>query len=167
MMARGKSIHIGVNQLDPAHYGFDGKLRACENDAKSMRTIASSLGYESTLLLTDEATSTNVMKALSTAAEDLNAGDILLLTYAGHGSQVPDVNGDEDDRLDETWCLYDRMLLDDELYRLWSQFKSGVRIVMVSDSCHSGTMARFYAENAFTIEPLLRTYQPKPERSPE
>jgi hypothetical protein len=72
----------------------------------------------------------------------------LLLTYSGHGGQIPDVNGDEADQQDETWVLFDRELIDDELYQLWSQFAAGVRIFMLSDSCHSGTVARmmFYSQ---------------------
>ena len=34
------------------------------------------------------------------------------------------------------------MLIDDELYELWSRFADDVRIVMISDSCHSGTVSR-------------------------
>ena len=68
---------------------------------------------------------------------------MFLLTYSGHGSQVPDKNGDEtEDGYDETWVLYDRQLVDDELYALWSKFAAGVRIVVLSDSCHSGTAIR-------------------------
>ena len=154
-MPRGISIHIGVNQIDPAHYGTDGILRGCENDARAMHSIASSQGYETSLLLTRDATSAKVLKALYSAAERLAPGDILLLTYAGHGSQIPDSDGDEDDRRDETWCLYDRMMVDDELYRTWAQFKPGVRVFMLSDSCHSGTVAREYALLNESIQPLV------------
>jgi hypothetical protein len=38
--------------------------------------------------------------------------------------------------------LYDRQLVDDELYGLYAGFKSGVRILVLSDSCHSGTVTR-------------------------
>ena len=41
-----------------------------------------------------------------------------LLTYSGHGGQINDVNNDEPDGLDETWALYDRELVDDELYAM-------------------------------------------------
>jgi metacaspase-1 len=77
------------------------------------------------------------------AAKALKAGDIFMLTYAGHGSFVPDFSGDEkEDGQDETWCLFDRQLLDDEIYEWWTWFREGVRIVVVSDSCHSGTIIR-------------------------
>ena len=61
---------------------------------------------------------------------------------------IADRNFDEPDGRDETWCLYDGMLLDDELYRLWAEFQPGVRIVVLSDSCHSGTVTRGQAFRA-------------------
>ena len=143
-MARGISIHIGLNRVDPAQYdGWDGALGGCINDATEMSNIAQQNGfYPITVLLDDQATSTQVLEEISSAATSLEAGDILFLTYSGHGGQVPDVNGDEEDGNDETWVLFDRMLMDDELYLLWSQFAPGVRIVMLSDSCHSGTLLK-------------------------
>lgn len=151
-MARGISVHIGLNSVDSNHYsGWSGNLRACENDARDMQSVADTCGYESRLLLTKDATSAGVLKAFAEAARVLAAGDVFLLTYSGHGGQVPDVNGDETDGMDETWCLYDRMLLDDELYRCWSSFAAGVRIFMLSDSCHSGTMSRFYIESGINL----------------
>ena len=44
--------------------------------------------------------------------------------------------------MDETWVCHDRQLIDDELYELWGKFKAGVRILVLSDSCHSGTVTR-------------------------
>jgi metacaspase-1 len=38
--------------------------------------------------------------------------------------------------------LYDRQLVDDELYDLWQDFKAGVRILVLSDSCHSGSVTK-------------------------
>jgi len=141
--SKGISINIGLNRVDPNHYdGWSGQLAACEFDAQDLYAIAQQQGFTSTLLLTADATSQAVLDALSDAANELNSGDILLLTYSGHGSQVPDTNGDEADDLDETWVLYDRQLVDDELYAMFSRFKAGVRIFVLSDSCHSGTVAR-------------------------
>lgn len=153
-MAKGLSIHLGLNSVDPKHYnGWDGQLRACENDARDMQQIADSQGYHSVLLLTGEATSDHLLKQLAVAASTLSKGDILFLTYSGHGGQMPDVNGDEDDGYDETWCLYDRQFIDDEFSKMWAQFEPGVRIVMLSDSCHSGTVAKFVPMDTAEVKP--------------
>ncbi len=150
-MPKGVSIHIGLNRVDAVHYqGWDGRLTACEFDAKDMLAIAKSKGFASSqLILTQDATSANVIAAITAAAAACKSGDLVLLTYSGHGGQVPDTNHDESrlptglkDKYDETWVLYDRQLVDDELYALWRKFKAGVRLVVLSDSCHSGTVTR-------------------------
>jgi len=142
-MSRGISVHLGLNRINPAHYGTDGALRGCVSDAKSMQQIAQKTGFATTLLLNEEATSKRLFAFLKDAQRQLESGDMLLITYAGHGSQVPDLNHDEaPDGKDETWCTFDRMVVDDELGEAWSRFATGVRIVLVSDSCHSATIAR-------------------------
>ena len=138
-MAKGLSIHIGVNEVSAAHYaGWTGPLAACEADAMDMHDLARSLGYAAHPLLTRAA----VLADLDRAAKDLVAGDILFVSYAGHGGQLPDENGDEDDDVDETWCLYDGQLCDDEIAVAWSKLAPGVRVILLSDSCHSGSVSR-------------------------
>ena len=145
-MAHGMSLHIGINRVDPAKYGgWDGKLIACENDARDMEQLAREAKVEDrTVLLTADATVDNVTAELRKAARVLAAGDILFLTYSGHGGQVPDSNGPEDepDRLDETLVLYDREYIDDELYKEFDDFAEGVRIFVCLDCCHSGSGIR-------------------------
>lgn len=143
---RGMSLHIGLNTVSPSSYPFPvPPLRGCINDANDMATLARSHGITNPaprLLLDSAATADAVIAAIREAATALQTGDLFFLTYSGHGSQVVDVAGDETDRFDETWVLWDRQLLDDELRALWGQFRSGVRIFLLSDSCHSGTVAR-------------------------
>jgi len=106
------------------------------------KKIADSLGYLSMTILNEEATADRIISEIGQAVYNLEENGILLLTYSGHGGQMPDANGDEDDGKDETWVLYDRQLIDDELYNLWNQFNNGARIFLLSDSCHSGTISR-------------------------
>lgn len=137
------SLHIGLNGVSGAAYGgWTGPLAACEFDANDMAAIAKSRGIKSTVLLTKKGTRANALAGIRGAAKALRAGDLLFLTYSGHGGQVPDTNGDEPDKKDETWCLYDGQLIDDELYFELSRFAAGVRILVLSDSCHSGTVTR-------------------------
>lgn len=141
---RAVSLHVGLNAVSGTHYdGWTGPLSACEADANDMAAIAKTKGAKSTLLLTKDATREKTLAAIRAAAKTLKAGDLFFLTYSGHGGQIPDsVNGDEADHKDETWCLYDGELLDDELYYELSRFERGVRILVLSDSCHSGTVTR-------------------------
>jgi hypothetical protein len=142
-MATGLSLHIGVNRVDTKHYqGWDGLLNACEADADDLERIAAGRGFLTQILKTEGATRSAVIRAIRDACDKLHAGDIFYLSYSGHGGQLPDLNGDEDDTLDETWCLYDGELIDDELAALWARFASGVRILVTSDCCHSGTATR-------------------------
>ena len=137
------SLHIGLNAVNPAAYeGWAGPLAACEFDANDMAALAKSKGMKPTVLLTKMATRAAVLSALRSAAKSLKAGSLFFLSYSGHGGQVPDTNRDEPDKKDETWCLYDGQLIDDELYLELSRFAAGVRVLMLSDSCHSGSVAR-------------------------
>lgn len=145
-MTQGISLHVGVNSVDPGMYGgWDGRLVACEHDARDMEALAEETGFQDrTLLLTAEATVENVTAGLRRAARILGPGDMLTFTYSGHGGQVPDLNGpdDEPDRLDETLVLYDREFVDDELYEELAGFAEGVRICVILDCCHSGSGIR-------------------------
>lgn len=157
------SLHIGLNSVNPAHYaGWDGQLKACEFDAQDMAGLAKTQGMKPTLLLSKQATRAKVLAQLAAAAKALKAGDLFFLSFSGHGGQVPDAEGDENDGLDETWCLYDAQLLDDELYLAFAQFAAGVRILLLSDSCHSGTVAKTGPPSAFQSDtgPRARAMPP-------
>lgn len=153
-MAKGIALTMGLNSVDPAHYGgWSGDLTACEADAQDMADIAHSKGFDVTKLLTKQATRKGFENALSKAAGTLKSGDILILSYSGHGGQLPDRNGDEDDKMDETWCLYDGEVVDDEIYSLLGKFQPGVRVLVFSDSCHSGSAikAAFYGSKGMPL----------------
>jgi hypothetical protein len=141
---RAVSLHIGLNLVSPAGYnGWDGKLSGCEGDARTYESIAMAEGFATNHLLTPDATSKNVLDFVKQIATSLKSGDIFMFTYAGHGGQKPNNSADqEDDGMDETWCLYDRELLDDEINNALADFAPGVSIVLISDSCHSGTIQR-------------------------
>ncbi|HMB74346.1 MAG TPA: caspase family protein [Gammaproteobacteria bacterium] len=166
-MATGVSLHIGINDVDPTCYdGWNDPLGGCERDADDMHALAVEQGFLATLLKSPDATRDAVYQAVRDAAARLRKGDIFLLTYAGHGGQVLDVSGDEKDDpgatviegdiddTDETWCLYDGQLLDDELRALWPEFAAGVRILVISDSCHSGSATRAIDAGAHTAADL-------------
>jgi len=97
---------------------------------------------------------------------------VVLFQFSGHGSQVPDVDGDEADKLDETLVTYDSQdvqgknfdITDDEIFALTSQLKKYTdNIVYIFDSCHSGSGTR-NAEDARRLP--ARTTVPEPVSLP-
>ena len=97
---------------------------------------------------------------------------VVLFQYSGHGSQVPDVDGDEADKLDETLVTYDSQdiqgknwdITDDEIFALTSELKKYTdNIVYIFDSCHSGSGTR-NAEDARRLP--ARTTVPEPVAMP-
>lgn len=151
-MSKALALLVGLKGVDPAKYrGWDGTngCSGCEPDVDSVEAILRPLGYVVTTLKTAQATADNILHNLKTGLTQLDKGDILVFFFAGHGGQQPDRSGDELDGRDETVVAYDREILDDEFNDLWLQTKEGVRVVMLSDSCNSGTnyrMARDFSE---------------------
>jgi hypothetical protein len=163
-MPIGASLHIGLNAVDPKQYsGWDGQLTACEFDANDMQTLAKAQGFTKiTKRLTKRATRSRVLADIKAAAKKLKRNDIFFLTYSGHGGQVPNTGNDfEPDGYDETWCLYDGELIDDELYAALKQFARGVRIFVLSDSCHSGTVLRAIQFSALGVKPVRPRMMPR------
>ena len=138
-MATGISVHIGLNAVNPRHYmGWSGPLAACEYDARDMARIAESLGYAAHDRSADEAGHhaagdlCHPGRCQGHSAPETLLPHLLRARWAGD-----DTNGDEatrdygemgevGDTKDETWCLYDRQLIDDELYALWAEFPAAV-----------------------------------------
>jgi hypothetical protein len=87
-----------------------------------------------------------MVKAITEMVASLKSGDIAVLTFSGHGTYVPDKDNDEEDSYDEALCAHDIMnkqfLTDDELWSIFKKKKRGSKIIFISDSCHSGTVAR-------------------------
>jgi hypothetical protein len=144
-MARGISLHVGLDQVDSYAYGgWDGTLAGPVGDARAMEAIARSEGYRSVVLLDRQATAARVLTAIRSAASALRPGDVFLLTFSGNGAQLAEADTPEQmpTGYDETWVCWDRQLLDDELHAALSTFARDVRIVVLSDACHTGTTTR-------------------------
>ncbi len=122
------------------------------NDANDWADELTKRGFEVMKLLDRKATKSAIKKALNAAVSKAQPKDTLVFTYSGHGSWQPDQDGDEADNRDEGWCPYDvdtaGLLLDDDMYNIFCGLNIDARLVMISDSCHSGTITR--------MAPLLR-----------
>lgn len=173
-MSKGHAICIGLNKVSPNHYdGWDGELAVCEYDAICMEKLLKLRKFTTEKLLSTKATRENVLNSLKTSAENLKPGDTLVVYYSGHGgNEIPDTNKDEDDpwddRFDETWCLFDGQLIDDELFKCWRKFSKDIAIIVISDSCFSGDILKLHnttkiATKAMPRDTGLATYKKNKE----
>lgn len=139
-----RSLHIGINDYP----GTSMDLNGCVNDAVAWRHALASRGFDDQTEMLDSAATKRAMLALiGDIVSKTGRNDISVITYSGHGSWVPDADGDEADGRDEALCPYDmtmigEVLTDDELHEIFSNRKQGARIIFISDSCHSGSVTR-------------------------
>jgi len=134
-----------------------GTLDGAVNDAKILADSLNGIGAKQVkLLLDDKATRDEIKKAWDEVSVQAKAGDTVFFTYAGHGAQQPErIKGTEADGQDEFYVLanfgesgpntYER-LIDDDLQE-WFSKRPDLNIILVSDSCHSGTMTRSYKKS--------------------
>jgi hypothetical protein len=134
---------IGINDYP----GTGSDLAGCVNDANDWTSVLAKRGFTVQRLRDRQATGKAMRKAMEATVAGARPGDIVVVQYSGHGSFVPDENGDEPDGTDECLCPYDIRtngpITDDELFELYSARQPGVKLLMISDSCHSGTVAKF------------------------
>ena len=138
-----KALCIGINNYPGTHMDLQG----CVNDANDWADSLGARGFVVNKLLDDQATKAAMVAALSNLISKAAKNDSLVITFSGHGTYQPDTDGDEADGLDEALCPYDLQtngaaLIDDEIKALFATRKPGVRIVLIADSCHSGTVTR-------------------------
>jgi len=141
-----KAVLIGINR-----YQIPGAdLRGCVNDVKNLSSVLRNIyGFskKDLTMLTDlKATKKAMEAAIHRLIANARKGDVLLLHYSGHGSNVPDDNGDEADNRDEILCPTDLdwkdPLRDDWLRTEIDKLPAGVSLTVIMDCCHSGTNTR-------------------------
>lgn len=147
-MNRQYAVLVGLSFVDAARYsGWDGRSGCvgCEVDVDFARELLTLEGFATAdvhVLKSEEATAAAVLAALTAAVRRAQPGDLVVFYYSGHGGHVRDRDGDEQDRQDETLCLFDRQVIDDEIGRVWDLLHPNAYAVMISDSCHSASNAR-------------------------
>lgn len=91
-----------------------------------------------------------ILAGLDRLAEQSRAGDLVVFYFSGHGSQQPDLDGDEQGNADEIFLPYDvgkwgkdgveNALVDDELRLKVDAIRAkGADFFGVIDACHSAT----------------------------
>ncbi|EAV44873.1 hypothetical protein SIAM614_12698 [Stappia aggregata IAM 12614] len=142
-----RALVIGVDA-----YQHVSPLKGAVNDARDIAQTLTAAGVDDlTTLLDGDASRQAILssweKLISRSASD----DVLVLSYAGHGAQEPEwVKGSEEDGMDEVFLLagFDisapgnaERLRDDDIAAML-RAAGGRNVLVLADSCHSGTMTR-------------------------
>lgn len=158
-----RAVLIGINKYQVP--GSD--LRGCVNDVNNLQKVLTRYygfaGKDITVLTDLKATKKAMEAAIQKLVAGAKKGDVLLLHYSGHGSNVPDNDGDEADKRDEILCPTDLdwkdPLRDDWLRKTFDKLKAGVSLTVIMDCCHSGTNTRAILP---PDAPIKERYLPSP-----
>jgi hypothetical protein len=137
-----RALCIGINNYP----GTGSDLNGCVNDANDWAAELGRRGFEVATLVDGSATGARIRQSVKKLIAAGDPGDTLAVQFSGHGSFVPDADGEEPDGADECLCPTDTWngyITDDELFRLLAARRDGVHVVMIADSCHSGTISKF------------------------
>ncbi len=147
-MTNRRAVLIGIN-----HYANGSHLRGCVNDVEEMEAmLIEHFDFDDSDIRTvvdHQATQSRIRREIEGLVESTQAGDVGLLHFSGHGSRVPDLDGDEGtDGRDEILCPTDlnwasqEQLVDDWLRVQLDQVPDDANLTVFFDCCHSGTATR-------------------------
>jgi hypothetical protein len=145
-----RALLIGIDK-----YPLVGQLAGCVNDVELMQSILQDgFGFAPenvALLRNEQASRDRILSEFDALVARTDKDDIVIIHYAGHGSQMTDREGDEPDGMDETIVPFDsgrgqdpnRDITDDEIHlRLVKLGEKTPFTTLIFDSCHSGTITR-------------------------
>ncbi|HEX6571096.1 MAG TPA: caspase family protein, partial [Steroidobacteraceae bacterium] len=143
-----RALCVGIDA-----YPGRNRLECCVRDTETWGKALAASGFELLPMLTDKtATHAEILRRLRELVGGSKRGDVLVFHYSGHGVQVPDTDGDEEDFTEEALVPIDfedgAFLLDDDLRAVFDQLPDGVNLTAFIDCCHSGTITRMLGRNA-------------------
>lgn len=141
-----RALCIGVDAYPDA----GDRLAGCVADARAWGEALREAGFEVQELTDAAATRDEILRGILELVSGSAPGDVLAVQYSGHGTFVPDLDADEEDgdvAKDEALCPVDfrqngRLIIDDDLARIWDVIPDGVSLTCFFDSCHSGSANR-------------------------
>lgn len=146
-----RALLVGINDYTKGPAEWD--LRGCENDVQmTRRLLVERYGFPEAnikVLLNGDATAAAILAAIEAwLVKPVKAEDAVYFHFSGHGSQVRDFEGDEEDGYDEIICpadmqqgMWASVITDDQLRAALDRVPAR-HATIVLDACHSGTGTR-------------------------
>jgi hypothetical protein len=162
-----RALVVGINNY---RSGSIPTLKGALADAEDLETTLGAVGVSDLKVLKKptEVTRQNFIDAMNRLVDVSRSGDLVIISFAGHGMQTPElVKGSESDGNDEVFLLYGfdvtgkataERIVDNEMNHWLLQLqKKKVDVLFVADTCHGGGKAR---------SPDLRSRQPSYRLAP-
>lgn len=125
------------------YIGTQNDLNGCLNDQKNiMLHLSQDFCFETVAFKNSQVTKDAFRDEVTKLVLSAKSGDIIVIHYSGHGTQLADKNSDEQDGYDEALYLYDGAFSDDEFTEILDDLEEGVICVFIMDCCFSGTITR-------------------------
>jgi hypothetical protein len=154
--AEQRALLVGVGKYDLP--GID--LPGIDLDIQRMHEMLNLMGFEDRqihILQDEAATSTNVIAEFNGwLRQGVQADDRVVFYFSGHGSNVPDLNGDQDADVSQVLVTHDvkrvreqghaslaGVIIDTKISHLLAAIPSK-HVLFIVDSCHSGTVTRSF-----------------------
>jgi hypothetical protein len=147
----GGQIRALVVGLDRYNSQIVPTLKGAENDARDLsETLTRAGAAEVKYIHGPNATRDAVNAGLKDLVSRSKKGDLVIISFAGHGTQIPEaVKGSKPDGLDEAYLLYNfskqvpDLITGPEMKNWLAQFESAeVDVLYVVDTCYGGGMTR-------------------------
>jgi metacaspase-1 len=138
--AKKRALLFAINDYP----GTQNDLNGCLNDETDVATmlVKNYPDFVISKFSDSQVTASRFLTEIGNAIAVLRSGDLLLVHYSGHGTQIPDTNSDETDGYDEAIYLYDQPVIDDMIRGIILKIPIGAMVVFAFDSCFSGTITR-------------------------
>lgn len=142
---RRKALCVGINAYAPPN-----RLAGCVHDANTWASLLEANGFDTRMLIDEEASYDAIMSGLRDLVGSSQCGDIIVLQYSGHGTTVPDLTGRTVDGIEEAMVPVDfsvqnpKLLMDFDIGAIFNALPGGVNLTCFIDCCHSGTILRLF-----------------------
>jgi len=139
-----KALLVGIN-----YKGTSYELNGCINDVQNITQylVSQNISADKMCILTDDTdikpTKNNIINYFTKLLTDAKSGDQLVFFYSGHGSTIVNTSINKDvEPLDDVLITIDsNCIIDDDLNEIIQKnLKPSVKLFVLFDCCHSGTM---------------------------
>ena len=152
-----RALLVGINAYPQQ------PLRGCINDIDDIaKLLVEKCGFvpaEIRRVVDGAATTAGIKESLSWLLANAKPGDRLLYHFSGHGSRLLSKDGEVHDVIcpvDFNFTM-ERSLSDGDFRQIFAAIPAGAQFNWISDSCHSGDLAR-----SFGMRDVLPRYLPPP-----